>query len=163
MIVSSVSNNLTRNQEVLLTMPSGNGLQIIIIPNDLETYDRDTITVNVPATGTLTTTATVPYKIHRVHFVVRGEPATSQPVPVGQDPQAVGTRLANVRVELVEANPVMYPAIKHPATSPGGTAASVAGQPWCAPPTPKAGWTSPSVHQVGRSSSGSMPRMDRAT
>jgi hypothetical protein len=128
-IVSSVSNNLTRNQEVLLTMPSGNGLQIIIIPNDLETYDRDTITVNVPATGTLTTTVTVPYKIHRVHFVVRGEPATPQPVPGGQDPQAVGTRLANVRVELVEANPVMYPAIKHPATSPGGAAASVAGQP----------------------------------
>ncbi|MEX1131641.1 MAG: carboxypeptidase-like regulatory domain-containing protein, partial [Flavobacteriales bacterium] len=129
MITASTWNMITSRREVLLSVPSGNGMQIIIIPNDLETYDRDTITVNVPATGTLTTTAIIPYKIHRIHFVLRGEPNEPQLVQVGQDPQAIGLRLVNARVELMAANPVMYPAIKHTATSPGGAAASVAGQP----------------------------------
>lgn len=128
-IVASALNFSTMKREVLLDVPTGNGLQVVIIPNDLELYDRDTITVNVPTTGTLTTTATVPYKLHRIHFVVREEPTSTQATLPGQDPESVGTPLANARVVLINASPVMYPAIKHPATSPGGTAASVPGQP----------------------------------
>ncbi|HRD53806.1 MAG TPA: hypothetical protein PKY96_14285, partial [Flavobacteriales bacterium] len=128
-IMASTFNIITQKREVLLDVPTGNGLQVVIIPNDLELYDRDTITVNVPATGMLTTTATVPYKLHRIHFIVREQPSTPQAVPAGQDPESVGTPLAGARVVLINASPVMYPAIKHPATSPGGVAASVAGQP----------------------------------
>lgn len=128
-IMASTFNIITQKREVLLDVPTGNGLQVVIIPNDLELYDRDTISVNVPATGTLTTTATVPYKLHRIHFVVREEPTSPQALLPGQDPESVGTPLANARVVLINASPVMYPAIKHPATNPGGTAASVPGQP----------------------------------
>lgn len=129
-IVGSTFNSATNRREVLLDVPTGNGLQVVIIPNDLEQYDRDTITVNVPATGTLTTTATVPYKLHRIHFIVREEPATAQALLPGQDPESVGMPLANARVVLINASPVMHPAIKHPSTNPGGTAASVPGQPY---------------------------------
>ncbi|MCW5900713.1 MAG: hypothetical protein KIT10_15760 [Flavobacteriales bacterium] len=129
-IVSSSFNWFSNKQEILLDVPSGNGRKIIIIPNNLDLYDRDTITVNVPATGTHVVNAVVPYKLHRIHFTVHGEPQNPMPTLPGQDPGFQGPKLAGARVELIGTNAILYPAIAHPATAAGGPVpASPPGQP----------------------------------
>lgn len=102
-------------------------LRVVVIPNNSDLYQRDTILVSVPVGAAVSHTVTVPYRLHRIHFVVREEPGPSVALLPGQDPETAGSRIANARVVLVGTNAQMYPTEKHPDTSPGGAAASVAG------------------------------------
>jgi hypothetical protein len=104
-----------------------NQLRVVVIPNNSDLYQRDTILVSVPVGASVSHTVTVPYRLHRIHFVVREEPGNTVLLQPGQDPETAGTRIANARVVLMGTNAQMFPAEKHPDTSPGGAAASVAG------------------------------------
>lgn len=101
-------------------------LRVVVIPNNSDLYQRDTIFVSVPVGASVSHTVTVPYRLHRIHFVVRGESANNVVMQPGGDSGPSGTPLANARVLLVGTNAQMFPAEKHPDTSPGGTSASVA-------------------------------------
>ncbi|MDX9750252.1 MAG: hypothetical protein RBT71_04140 [Flavobacteriales bacterium] len=109
------------SQRVFLNVPSGNGRKIVVVPTDLDLYDRDTITVDVPAEGGLLVDATIPFKLHRIHFHIAPAVAPfNEPDP----------RIAGARVELINSNAVMYPGIAHPETEfEGALAASLDGPP----------------------------------
>lgn len=95
-------------QRVFLSVPSGAGRKIVVVPNNTDLYDRDTITVNVPATGGIMVQAVIPFKLHRLHFhIVPQDP----PPFAGADP-----RVAGARVELMYTNAILYPAVAHPET-----------------------------------------------
>lgn len=102
-------------------------LRVVVIPNNSDLYQRDTIMVSVPVGASVNHTVTVPYRLHRIHFVVREKPNGTVAIQPGQDPATVGTRIANARVLLVGTNAQMFPNEKHPDTSPGGASASVPG------------------------------------
>lgn len=102
-------------------------LCVVVIPNNSDLYQRDTVFVNVPVGASVSHTVTVPYRLHRIHFVVREKPDGTVAILPGQDPATVGTRIANARVLLVGTNAQMFPNEKHPSTSPGGASASVPG------------------------------------
>jgi hypothetical protein len=80
-------------------------LRVVVIPNNSDLYQRDTILVSVPVGASVSHTVTVPYRLHRIHFVVREKPGNEVAFLPGQDPQAAGTRIANARVVLVEPTP----------------------------------------------------------
>ncbi|MBX2979491.1 MAG: hypothetical protein KF905_09365 [Flavobacteriales bacterium] len=116
-------------QMVELAVPSGAGRKIVVVPNDPNVYDRDTLTVNVPGTGVLKMVATIPYKLHRIHFHIVPETTSGLSVVV--------PRIAGAKVVLVNNNGVMYPNIAHPETEfegamaealQGGGASSGGGQ-----------------------------------
>ncbi len=110
----------TIQHRVFLAVPSGNGRKIVVVPNNTDLYDRDTLTVNVPSTGQLQIVATIPYKIHRIHFHIVPE----QGAGIGMnDP-----RIAGAKVVLMHSNAVMYPQIAHPETAlEGGVAEQMQG------------------------------------
>lgn len=121
---------------ITLAVPSGTGRRIAIVPQNTNLYDRDTIIVNVPATGVHNVDVTVPWKLHRIHFHVEKN-----------IPLALQNRIADARVELVNTNAVMYPDVKHPETDFEGAMAQGA--------QPDAGFNS--GQPGGGSSTPSMP------
>lgn len=130
-IVPSTYNVVLGRRQVTLDVPSGPDRYIVVVPQNLDLYDRDTILVpNVPNIGTVTQTAIVPYKLHRIHFKLHGQPEGPYAVVQGQDPESIGAMVAGARVELMGSNAILYPNIVHPATASGGaTPPSPPGQP----------------------------------
>jgi hypothetical protein len=61
-----------------LDVPSGNNRKIVIQPSNEERYERDTITVNVPANETLEKEVVIKYKLHRIYFNIKN--TNGQPV-----------------------------------------------------------------------------------
>ena len=118
-----------RRERRVMTVPGSplNQLRVVVIPNNSDLYQRDTILVSVPVGASVSHTVTVPYRLHRIHFVVREKPGDDVAFLPGQDPETIGARIANARVVLVGTNAQMFPLEKHPNTTPGGSAASVPG------------------------------------
>lgn len=120
-IVESVYNFIQQRRQVTLDMPSGANRYIVVVPNNLDLYDRDTVLVpNVPNTGTVTQTAIIPSKLHRIHFKIHGQPEGPYAVQPGQDPESIGPMVAGARVELMGSNAILYAHVAHPATAGGG-------------------------------------------
>ncbi|MFN3876367.1 MAG: hypothetical protein ACK4L7_10705, partial [Flavobacteriales bacterium] len=49
-------------------------LRVVVIPNNSDIYQQDTIMVSVPVGASVSHSVTVPYRLHRIHFVVREKP-----------------------------------------------------------------------------------------
>jgi hypothetical protein len=81
-------------QVVNLNVPSGQ-VKIVVVPEYEEDYVRDTITLQVPETGVLKREVIVPFKLHRLRFIVRNE--NGQPI------QHVRIRLQNANAEFVHS------------------------------------------------------------
>jgi hypothetical protein len=126
-IVSAVYSLVHNRRQVTLDVPSGTNRRIVVVPANLDLYERDTVLVpNVPNTGTVTQTAVIPYKLHRIHFVVQKLTGTAQE----GDLNVSYAPVAGARVELIGTNALLYPTIVHPATNAGGaTPPSPQGQP----------------------------------
>ncbi|WEK33424.1 MAG: carboxypeptidase-like regulatory domain-containing protein [Candidatus Pseudobacter hemicellulosilyticus] len=87
--------------KIAMNLPSGNNRRIVIQPYNTDTYERDTIIVNVPASGVLSKEVLVKYKLHRIYFNIRN--ANGQPIDK-----------AKVRLDLQEGAATMYNDIRSP-------------------------------------------------
>ncbi|WP_276482611.1 carboxypeptidase-like regulatory domain-containing protein [Paraflavitalea pollutisoli] len=82
------------NQHIVtIQLPSGSNRKIVIHPTNHDLYEKDTITLSVPADEELTKAVVIKYKLHRIYFNIKG--AIGQ-----QSPQ----RLDKARVELLLEN-----------------------------------------------------------
>ena len=108
-ITGAVMQVMGSDHFVTLNIPSGNNRRIVLVPNNTDNYDRDTIIVNVPGTGMLETDAVIPFKLHRIHFTVRVNTLA-----------AIAPPIVGARIELMHTNAEMRSGIKHPNTLGSG-------------------------------------------
>src|SRR5690606_6315353 len=102
-------------QHITLSLPSGQNRRIVVVPENTDFYDRDTLVVNVPSNAPLELEVVVPYKLHRLHFhiteVVEGTQIQMPGVNNGPP------RVAGARVQLINAIATFYDDIVHPETA----------------------------------------------
>jgi len=103
---------LTPGFFINLAVPSGNGRKIVILPKDMEVYQQDTISIDVPASGVLEKEVVVKYKLHRIYFNIQGSSG------IGNSNQKKA--LQNAKIELLDpVNIKMYPGLHSPYISEG--------------------------------------------
>lgn len=78
---------------VTINLPSGSNRKIVIHPTNTDLYEKDTITLNIPADEDLTRDVVIKYKLHRIYFNIKGKK--------GMLPAAA---LAQAKVELLLNN-----------------------------------------------------------
>lgn len=69
---------LPQYRHINMNLPSGNNRKIVIQPDNEELYQRDTITLNVPANEVLNKEVIIKYKLHRIYFNIKN--SNGQPI-----------------------------------------------------------------------------------
>ena len=69
---------LSQNRHIDLQIPSGNNRKIVIQPYETQVYERDTITIDVPADEVLFKDVVIKYKLHRIYLNIKN--ANGQPI-----------------------------------------------------------------------------------